>query len=104
MIVIFTTYPSEKEAKDAAKMLVEKKLAACVSMVKIENSFYRWKGKVEQESEYLLLIKTKELFYPRVEIFIKANHPNKVPELFYLKIKGGDKNYLEWIKRNTLFF
>lgn len=104
MIAIFTTYPNLKEGKEAARKMVEKKIAACVSLIPIERSIYRWKGKIEEGSEYLLIIKTKEKLYKRVETFIRANHPYELCEIMYFKLKGGEHSYLEWIKRSTLFF
>lgn len=102
MILIQNTCPDKGTAERLAKSLVEKKLAACVSIVALEKSFYRWKGKIEEEKEWLLLIKTKERLFQRVEVHIKANHPHDVPEIIGFKVNKGDNSYLSWIKRNTI--
>ena len=102
MIIVLSTYPDRESAGKAAMDLVEKELAACVSMIKIEDSVYRWKGKIVSDEEYLLLIKTTAKAYPRVESHIKQNHPHKMPEIVYLEVKGGQKDYLEWVDKNSL--
>jgi periplasmic divalent cation tolerance protein len=102
MILVLSTYPTRKSAEKAAKEIVEKELAACVSMIKIDESVYKWKGRVEIHPEYLLLIKTRKKAYLQLETYIKDNHPHEVPEIIYLSIKGGNKDYLEWIESNVL--
>lgn len=79
MIIVLTTYQDREKAEEAARMLVGKKLAACVNIIKIEKSIYRWKGKIEENPEYLLIIKTKEKLYQRLETAVKANHPYELP-------------------------
>lgn len=96
MIIVLSTYPDRKSAEKAAEALVEKELAACVSIVKIEHSVYRWKGKIEKSPEYLLIIKTTQSAYPKLEIQIKKTHPHKVPEIIYFGIKG-QRDYLDWV-------
>jgi periplasmic divalent cation tolerance protein len=102
MIIVLSTYPDKVSAAAAAVELVEKELAACVSMIKIEDSVYRWKGKVESATEYLLLIKTSQRAYPQLERLIKARHPHKVPEIAYVEVKGGSKDYLEWVDASSI--
>jgi periplasmic divalent cation tolerance protein len=96
------TCPDKESADKLAKSLVEKKLAACVSIVPLERSIYRWKGKVEEDKEFLLLIKTKERLFQRVEVHIKANHPHDVPEIIAFKTNKDDNNYSSWVNRNTI--
>ncbi len=102
MIIVLSTYPDKESAEKTALLLVEKELAACVSIVKIEESFYRWRGKVERHGEYLLLIKSTKKAYPQIEAYITHKHPHKVPEVVYIEVSGGAKNYLEWLEANTL--
>ena len=102
MILILSTYPDRGTAAKTALMLVQKELAACTSMIKIEDSVYRWKGKIETAQEYLLLIKTSKKAYPAVELFIKESHPHDVPEIVYFEVSGGQKDYLEWVESNAL--
>jgi periplasmic divalent cation tolerance protein len=102
MILVLSTYPSRKSAEKAAIGIVEKELAACVSIIKVDDSVYKWKGKVEIHPEYLLLIKTRKKAYLQLEAFIKQGHPHEVPEIIFLEIKGGNKDYLEWIDSSVL--
>jgi periplasmic divalent cation tolerance protein len=102
MIIVLSTYPDRESAAKAAMDLVEKEFAACVSIIRIEDSIYRWRGKIEVHPEFLLLIKTTHKAYPRVEAHIKRTHPHKVPEIVFLEVKGGQKDYLEWIDANSL--
>ncbi|NYZ74137.1 divalent-cation tolerance protein CutA [Candidatus Micrarchaeota archaeon] len=100
MILVLSTYPDRKSADEAAQSLVEKELAACVSIISIAQSVYRWKGKLEKSPEYLLIIKTTEKAYPQLETHIKNTHPHSVPEIVYLEVKGGQKAYLDWVNES----
>ena len=102
MIIALSTYPDKKSASVAARGLVEKKLAACVSIISIERSFYRWKGKILKAPEFLLLIKTTKTLYPKLETLIKESHPHKVPEIIFLEVKGGQKDYLDWVRKSVI--
>lgn len=98
MIIVFSTYPDKEKAEDCAQKAVEKDLVACVNIVRIENSVYKWKGKTERHPEYLLIMKTTEKAYPQLEAFIKEHHPYEVPEIIYYEIKGGNKDYIDWVE------
>src|SRR5512143_276200 len=102
MIIVLSTYPDRETAAKAAMDLVEKEFAACASIIRIEDSVYRWRGKIEAHPEFLLLIKTTHKAYSRVESHIKRTHPHKVPEIAFLEVKGGQKDYLEWVESNSL--
>ena len=97
MILVLSTYPDRASAKRAAKGIVEDGLGACVSIIKIESSVYRWKGRIEEGPEYLLLIKTARKAYPALETRIKRTHPHEVPEIVYFEAKGGLEDYLAWV-------
>jgi periplasmic divalent cation tolerance protein len=102
MIVALSTYPSRETAEEGARSIVEKELAACVSIIKIEQSVYRWKGNIEIHPEYLLIIKTTPKAYMKLEMHIKETHPHKVPEIIYFEVKGGNKEYIQWVQASTL--
>jgi len=102
MLIVLCTCPDLKTAEKIATELVEKRLAACVNIIKIEKSIYRWKGKTRAEREYLLIIKTTKTRYPRLETRIKSMHPYDVPEIIGLKIEKGNNRYIEWVKRSCL--
>ena len=102
MMLIMNTCPDKESAEKIARALVEKKLAACVTILPAEKSIYRWQGKIEEEKEYLLLIKTKEKLFQRVEIHIKANHPHTVPEVIGMKMNKAEQFYKTWVERSTI--
>lgn len=97
MILVLTTVGKKSDAAKIARTLVKKKLAACVSIIKIEKSVYRWKGKIASEGEYLLVIKTTKTQYSRLETAIKVMHPYELPEIIALPIKQGHDKYLDWV-------
>jgi periplasmic divalent cation tolerance protein len=97
MIIVLTTTPNIKEAEGLATKIVEAKLAACVQVLPEIKSFYFWEGKVQNEPENLLLIKTLEENFAELEKFIKANHSYDVPEIVALSAKDVSESYLNWL-------
>lgn len=102
MIIVLSTYPNKEKAEAAAKQIIEKKLAACVNAIKIESSTYEWKGEIRKDDEYLLIIKSTEKAYKRLDAFIKEKHSYEVPEIIYYEVKGGNKDYIQWVESNTV--
>jgi periplasmic divalent cation tolerance protein len=100
-IVVLVMASSEEEAKKIARVLVEKKLAACVNLVKEVQSIFRWKGKLSEENEVLLIIKTKSKQFKDVEAEVKKLHSYEVPEIIALPIIAGSKDYLFWVDSET---
>ena len=96
MIIIKTTYPKLNQAKNLAKILLTKKLAACVQFSKIE-SLYQWQNKIVAEKEILVVIKTKANLYQKIEKEILQNHPYKIPQIIWFKVDGGFKAYFDWV-------
>lgn len=97
MLTIFTTTPNIEEAEDLAKQIVEAKLAACVQILPPIKSYYFWEGKVQNDLEYLLLIKTIEEKYAALETFINNNHSYDVPEIVAVSSEKISQKYLSWI-------
>ena len=98
--VLLTTLPGLDEARRLAALLVEEKLVACVQIAAIE-SVYRWDGKVQNEPETLLLIKTRTALFEAAMARIKQAHPYTVPEIVGLPFSAGFPGYLNWIGENT---
>ena len=96
-IVVLVTCPDKEIGRKIAKSLVEEKLAACINIVDGLNSIYYWQGKVEDDSEVLLIIKTRKDHCEKLEKFIKENHPYSVPEIIAMPIVKGSQDYLNWI-------
>ncbi len=98
-IIISTTYPNLDKAKNLAKILLEKKLAACLQFCQVE-SIYNWQQKVTENTEILVTIKTIERFYDIIEEIIINDHEYEVPEIIATNINRGSDKYLSWIKSN----
>ena len=100
-IIVLVTCGSEEEALKIANTLVEDHLAACVNLVSPIRSIYRWEGKIWDEKEWLLVIKTQKHRFGEVEKKVKSLHSYTVPEIISLPIIEGSTSYLNWIKENT---
>lgn len=96
-IQVSTTVASEEEAGDIARLLVEKRLAACVQVLGPVISHYHWQGKIETAGEYLCIAKSRAALYSEIEVAIKAVHPYEVAEIISTPIIGGSKEYLAWL-------
>jgi periplasmic divalent cation tolerance protein len=96
-IIIFCTFPNKEEAGKIAKVLVEKKLAACCTVFPEVTSFYTWKSKIEENNEIMLMIKTAKHCYEKLEKQIKMMHSYSVPEIISVNIQKGSKAYMDWI-------
>lgn len=97
---VYTTLPDEEAARRTARILVDERLAACANFFPI-GSIYRWKGEVQSEREWALVIKTRDALYPRLEARLRELHPYEVPAIVAYAIAAGLPDYLEWIERET---
>jgi periplasmic divalent cation tolerance protein len=100
-IVVFVTAPDEQVAADIARTLVEERFAGCVNIVRSVRSIYSWEGRIEDDSEVLMIIKTKKEMFPRVEKRVKELHPYSVAEIISFPIIEGSKEYLDWLDTVT---
>jgi len=98
--IVLTTAGSPEEAEKIARALVERRLAACVNIVPQIQSVYRWKDKIEQETEWLLIIKTKTNLFESVADAIKELHSYELPECVMLEVSSGSERYLNWMREN----
>jgi periplasmic divalent cation tolerance protein len=99
--VTFTTCRDVRQARRIARALVGEGLAACVNVVAGAASIYRWKGKVEEAREALLLVKSTSARGRRLEARIRALHSYEVPEVVTLRIASGSAPYLRWIRESV---
>ncbi|HWB95176.1 MAG TPA: divalent-cation tolerance protein CutA [Bryobacteraceae bacterium] len=97
-IVVFSTTGSTEEAEKLAQLLIEKRLAACVSVLPAARSFYRWQGALESSSECLLLIKSRRDLFGSLRAALEEAHSYEVPELLALPVVDGSPNYLAWLE------
>jgi len=95
--VILTTLGSADDAHRFASQLVERRLAACVNIVDPIRSIYRWQGKLHDDPEYLLLIKTTVERARDLEAAFAELHPYDLPERVEIRIEGGSAGYLNWL-------
>lgn len=100
-ILVLSTIDDEKRAKEISKMVVESKLAACVNIVPNITSIYSWQNKIVEDSEYLMIMKTKSGLFSDLKDFIVKHHPYEVPEVVSLDIYQGLDKYLNWIDNTT---
>jgi periplasmic divalent cation tolerance protein len=99
--VVLTTTGSQEEAQKIAQALVERRLAACVNLVPRIESVYRWQGKVESATEWLLIVKTTAERFESVRDGIKELHSYELPECVMLEVADGSEAYLSWISDET---
>jgi periplasmic divalent cation tolerance protein len=100
-IVVFMTAANGEEATRLADMLVGAHLAACVQIMPEMESVYRWEGKVERQSEVLLLAKTTQAKFADLEREVRALHTYETPEIVAVPITAGSAPYLEWLSNTT---
>ncbi len=98
---VLSTAGSEKEGYRIGKILVEKRLAACVNVIPGITSFFFWEGKLCKDKEVMLLIKTTERNLRKIRNNIIKIHSYSVPEILFVKIAKGDKKYLDWIQETV---
>jgi periplasmic divalent cation tolerance protein len=98
MLVVLTTLPNLKAAKDLAGALVEVRLAACVQIQEGVRSIYRWEGKVCDEQEVLLSAKTDAAKWLEISSFIKEKHPYELPEILAFSPVQFDQHYGQWVR------
>ena len=96
-----TTVGNAGEGESLARLIIEAKLAACVQVLPHMTSVYFWEGKIQSESEHLLLIKTLEEKFDELSQFIKRNHSYEVPEIVAIEAEKVSEDYLKWMRDVT---
>jgi len=94
--VVLVTAASQAEATAIATILIEEKLAACVNVFPVQ-SIYQWEGRIQQESEFQLVIKTNLAKFAELSSRIQEIHSYEVPEIIALPIVSGSESYLAWL-------
>ena len=95
--IVLTSCPDEACAERIARALVEEGLAACVNILPPMRSVYRWKGKIEDATELLLVIKSTAARFPAIRERLRALHPYELPEIIAVPIVDGLPEYLAWL-------
>ena len=101
ILVILVAVGNQKEAVRIGKGMVNAKLAACANIIPRIQSIYRWKGKVVNTQEALLILKSTRLRYCALEKAIKAMHTYETPEIIALPVKEGLDRYIGWVRSET---
>lgn len=99
--LIYTTINNEEDAKKIANYLIEEQIVACVNIIPNVQSIYRWKGKIEEEREFLLIAKTVDENIIKAINKIKKLHNYEIPDIISIPINNGYSEYLDYIKRET---
>lgn len=98
--VVYVTAPPD-EAPDLARILVDRRVAACVNLVTNVRSIYRWQGQTHDDAETLMIIKTTADRVPALRSAIVELHPYEVPEFLALAVSAGHEPYEAWVRRQT---
>jgi periplasmic divalent cation tolerance protein len=96
-VVAFSTCSSQDEAAAIARRLLDARLAACVSISQAVRSLYHWQGAVQDDTEYMLVIKSRRDLVPQLAAELRAAHSYTTPELVVLPIVDGLPDYLAWL-------
>jgi periplasmic divalent cation tolerance protein len=100
-MVVLTTCGNDEDANALAQRLVESRVAACVNTVANVASTYRWQGKVQQDRETLLIIKTTSQRLAAVEQTIRESSKYELPEFIAFSVQAGSKSYLDWVRESV---
>ena len=97
VVVVLCTAPDEATAQDLAAKVLAEKLAACATIIPGATSLYYWEGKLEQEYEVQMILKTSVAHQDALLDCLKSHHPYQTPELLVLPVTHGDSDYLSWL-------
>ena len=100
-IVVFITVPDEEMAVAIARALIETRLAACANLIKGVRSIYSWQGNIEDDTEVLMIIKTRKELFDKLKLKVKELHSYEVPEVIAFPIIAGLDDYLKWLRNST---
>jgi periplasmic divalent cation tolerance protein len=100
-LVVLVTAPTADRAAELARVLVEERLAACGNVVPAIRSIYRWEGRLHDEAEALLVLKTTRARFEALRQRVCALHPYAVPEVLALSVDAGSAPYLAWLAGET---
>ncbi len=96
-IAVFITAKDEDEAATIAKALIEEHLAACVNIMHPIRSIYRWEGKIADDTEALMIAKTRRGLFEKIQARVSSLHSYNVPEIIAVQIAEGSAEYLNWL-------
>jgi periplasmic divalent cation tolerance protein len=97
IILIMTSVGTEQQAVEISEELIARRLATCINIVPCLRSIYRWKGKICEDTEHLLLIKTPQRLFDEVSAAIREFHSYELPEILGFPITNAETNFHEWV-------
>ncbi len=95
--LVMTSVGTEQQAVEISEELIARRLATCINIVPCLRSIYRWKGKVCEDTEYLLLIKTPEKLFEQVSSAIREYHSYELPEILAVPVTAAETNFHQWV-------
>ncbi len=99
-IVVLVTTATREEAEKIMSHLLEQKLIACANIIGPVSSLFWWKGKINRQSEFLVLMKTRSSLFEKLARTIKQMHSYEEPEIIAVPITKGEQSYLNWLSRS----
>jgi len=100
-VIVLTTLGAQTDAAAFARVLVDERLAACVNILPVMTSVYRWKGTIEEDREQQLVIKTTSDRVEALEARLRELHPYELPEFLVVATTDGSAGYLAWLEEST---
>ncbi len=100
-IQVLISIDSQDGARELQRLLIDRRLAACVQVLGPISSTYWWEGEIEDAQEWLCLAKTQASLYETLESLVQEHHPYETPEIIAIPIVAGNRGYLEWIEAET---
>jgi periplasmic divalent cation tolerance protein len=97
LLIVLVTVGKEEQAEKIGRHLLKQRLVACVSVIPRVRSLYRWKGKLVDERETLMILKTTQYRFAALEKAIKVLHAYEVPEILGISVLRGNPQYLAWV-------
>ena len=101
VLVVLCNCPDTETARKLAASAVEQRLAACVNIIPGVESVYHWQGKIENDTESTLLIKTSGNTFDALREHLQAHHPDELPEIIAVPVVRGLPGYLDWVREST---
>ena len=99
---VYMTSGSLDEARRIGKILVEKKLAACINVIEGMRSLYQWEGKLQEDREIVMVAKTRHELVPELTRTVQLLHSYECPCILELPVRGGNPEFLDWISSETV--
>lgn len=101
VVIVLVTWPADRDPNALALPLLERDLAACVNVLPEMRSIYKWDGRVNDDAERQVLLKTTRARLPEVEALVREVHPYELPEFLVVSVEGGSAAYLGWVRERT---